>query len=124
MCLAAPCHMRSAPPAKGTEQMTFSPFKTALLGVLCISTLPGQATANPGPIAEIICAATDDMQFRLEQDFRSVRVWQGIRSSDQRMELWEDGRGDWTLVISYAKGTACIVAMGSKVFGFEDLHQG
>jgi hypothetical protein len=28
------------------------------------------------------------------------------------MELWSSARGDWTLVVSYATGLRCIVAMG------------
>ena len=28
------------------------------------------------------------------------------------MEVWTDPYGDWTLVVSYATGTSCIVAMG------------
>jgi hypothetical protein len=28
------------------------------------------------------------------------------------MEVWTDEAGGWTLVVSYAHGTSCIVAMG------------
>ncbi|WP_298847375.1 hypothetical protein [uncultured Ruegeria sp.] len=28
------------------------------------------------------------------------------------MEVWTDQNGDWTMVVTYATGTSCIVAMG------------
>jgi hypothetical protein len=28
------------------------------------------------------------------------------------MEVWTDAHGDWTLVVRYAHGLSCIVAMG------------
>ncbi|MEM9637104.1 MAG: hypothetical protein AAGA94_05610 [Pseudomonadota bacterium] len=28
------------------------------------------------------------------------------------MEVWTDRQGDWTMVVRYASGTSCIVAMG------------
>ncbi|MEL6572444.1 MAG: hypothetical protein AAFQ64_12335 [Pseudomonadota bacterium] len=85
---------------------------------------PTPATANPGPIAEIICAPSVEMRERLTIDFRSQVAWQGIRNPDEIMEIWEDDRGDWTLVISYASGTICIVAMGDPLMSFADLPRG
>jgi len=32
------------------------------------------------------------------------------------MEVWTADQGDWTLVITYATGTSCIVAMGENWF--------
>ena len=36
----------------------------------------------------------------------------GLRGPEQVMELWTGADGDWTLVVTYASGTSCIVAMG------------
>ncbi|GGX50156.1 hypothetical protein GCM10007385_18170 [Tateyamaria omphalii] len=64
------------------------------------------------PIAEVICAPTDQMQARLKQQFGTTRTATGMRSPEEMMEVWTDSRGDWTMVVRYASGTSCIVAMG------------
>lgn len=75
-----------------------------------LTLLASPAAANP--IAEILCAPTQQMQQKLEQQFRSARTATGIRAPDQMMEVWTDARGDWAMVVRYASGTSCIVAMG------------
>lgn len=74
-----------------------------------------RASAGPDPIAQIICAPSDQMQTRLERRFNATRVWSGLRSPDEFMELWEEPDGDWTLTIVYASGQTCIVAMGEHI---------
>ena len=64
------------------------------------------------PIADILCAPTKQMQAKLTQQFRSEQIAAGMRGPDQIMEVWTDKRGDWALVVTYATGTSCIVAMG------------
>ena len=39
----------------------------------------------------------------------------GLRGPDEVMELWENADGDWTLIITYAGGKRCIVAMGKAL---------
>lgn len=51
-------------------------------------------------------------------------AWQGLRNPDQIMEIWEDRQGDWTLVIAYANGNRCIVAMGNRISGYADQPHG
>ncbi|APX11021.1 hypothetical protein [Tateyamaria omphalii] len=67
---------------------------------------------SANPIAEILCAPSKQMQQKLEQQFRSARAASGMRSPEQMMEVWTDQRGDWAMVVRYASGTSCIVAMG------------
>ena len=43
------------------------------------------------------------------------RVLTGLRGPEQVMELWRSDRGDWTLVMRYASGQSCIVAMGEHL---------
>lgn len=81
-----------------------------------------QVFANPGPIAEILCAPKAQMQQRLETEFRSRRAWQGLRSPEEVMEIWEDQRGDWTMTISYSEGHLCIVAMGSGLMTLSEAE--
>ncbi|MFP4327110.1 MAG: hypothetical protein ACLFQL_03800 [Paracoccaceae bacterium] len=52
------------------------------------------------------------MQDRLVRQFGESRRASGLRGREQIMEVWTDGRGDWTMVVTYASGTSCIVAMG------------
>lgn len=78
----------------------------------------GAAGASPGPIAEDLCFPTATLTQRLRAQYGTDRSWQGERSPDQIMELWEDPKGEWVLMASYASGKACIVAMGSGLGGF------
>lgn len=64
------------------------------------------------PIAEVVCSPTPAMHERLSGQLRSERAASGIRGPDQVMEVWTDAKGAWTLVVTYATGTSCIVAMG------------
>ena len=68
------------------------------------------AAANP--IADILCAPTKQMHDKLTRQFGENRAATGVRGPDQIMEVWTDRHGDWTLVVTYASGTSCIVAMG------------
>lgn len=81
-----------------------------LAGVLS-GTLPAGA-ANP--IAEILCAPSHDLTQKLSRQYGEARFARGTQGPDQLMEVWTDDSGDWTLVITYASGTSCIVAMGEN----------
>ena len=77
--------------------------------------LPLLMLATPlaaSPLAEVLCAPTAQMQPKLTQQFGTTRTAIGMRSPEQVMEVWTDARGDWTMVVRYATGTSCIVAMG------------
>lgn len=61
------------------------------------------------PIAEVICVP----RAELAQKLAGAKVTgQGLRDTETVLEIWTKGSGDWTLVQSYANGTACILAMG------------
>lgn len=68
--------------------------------------------APASPIAEVLCEPTDRMRAKLSQQFGERRTATGLRGPEQVMEVWTDARGDWTLVVRYAHGLSCIVAMG------------
>ncbi|MFP4044502.1 MAG: hypothetical protein ACLFTP_08055 [Rhodosalinus sp.] len=76
--------------------------------VLCLA---GPATAA-SPIAEVLCEPTERMHAKLSQQFGERRTATGLRGPEEVMEVWTDARGDWTLVVRYAHGLSCIVAMG------------
>ena len=81
----------------------------SLAAILALSAAP--LAANP--IAEVICAPTDEMTERLITQFGENRVGTGVRDPEQVMEIWaaDDGQS-WTMVATYARGVSCIVAMG------------
>lgn len=78
-----------------------------LLILLCLA---GPAAANP--IADVICEPTARMKDKLTRQLHSERQSMGLRGPEQVVEVWTDKRGDWAMVITYASGQSCIVAMG------------
>jgi len=61
------------------------------------------------PIAEVICAPRAEIVARLAG---AKVAGSGLRDAEAVLEVWTSQSGDWTLVQSYANGTACILAMG------------
>lgn len=61
------------------------------------------------PIAEVICVPRSELVQRLSG---AELTGSGLRDADTVLEVWTRASGDWTLVQSYADGTACILAMG------------
>lgn len=80
-----------------------------VLLTLAISATAAQASS---PIADVICEPTDRMHDKLAQQFGESRTASGVRGPEQVMEVWTADDGGWTLVVTYATGTSCIVAMG------------
>jgi hypothetical protein len=70
--------------------------------------LSGPALADSA-IAEMICAPRAEILARLAGAEVSGT---GLRDTEAVLEVWTRASGDWTLVQSYANGTACILAMG------------
>ena len=81
----------------------------AALGGFAASAGLSQAAS---PIAEVVCAPTGDLYTRLETRMGSKRIATGLRGREQIMEVWSDNRGEWVMVVTYASGQSCIVAMG------------
>lgn len=80
---------------------------------LSISLAAGPAAAT-SPIADVICAPTHKMTQKLSRQFgERLHSW-GTRGPEQVMQVWTDDRGGWTMVVRYASGTSCIVAMGEN----------
>lgn len=80
--------------------------------VLAVLVLFTPSVGLTSPIGEILCAPSDQLHVRLSQQYGSARQSSGLRGREQIMEVWTDPQGDWTMVIRYASGTSCIVAMG------------
>ncbi|WP_172293530.1 hypothetical protein [Pseudoruegeria sp. HB172150] len=81
----------------------------AFVLLACLAAAPAKAN----PIPEIICAPTGTMYTRLSREYLAERRGTGMRAPDQIMEIWEaPSTGEWTLLMTYANGRSCIVAMG------------
>jgi hypothetical protein len=65
--------------------------------------------AADSPIAEVICIPRAELVQRMTGAEVSGS---GLRDTETVLEVWTRASGDWTLVQSYANGTACILAMG------------
>lgn len=76
--------------------------------LILLLALAGPAAAQT-PIAEVICAPREELLLRLQG---AELAGAGLRYEDAILEVWAEPSGDWTLVQSYANGTACILAMG------------
>jgi hypothetical protein len=61
------------------------------------------------PIAEVICLPRSELLVRMQG---AEVAGSGLRDGEAVLEVWTKSSGDWTLVQSYATGTACILAMG------------
>ncbi|MEM8631213.1 MAG: hypothetical protein AAGF74_08245 [Pseudomonadota bacterium] len=85
--------------------------RIALFGTTLWLALVGGAQAYT-PIAEIICAPSDEMRERIMLQYGQRLQSSGVRDPDSMVEVWSSDRGRWTLVIAYASGNRCIVAMG------------
>ena len=76
--------------------------------LILILMLSGPAVAETS-IAEMICAPRAEILMRLAG---AKVAGAGLRDTEAVLEVWTKASGDWTLVQSYANGTACILAMG------------
>lgn len=76
--------------------------------LILLAALAGPAAAE-SPIAEVICVPREELLLRLRN---AELTGTGLRYEDAILEVWAEPSGDWTLVQSYADGTACILAMG------------
>ncbi|WP_338092620.1 hypothetical protein [Salipiger mangrovisoli] len=85
--------------------MVLAPVLSGFLGA-------GPAPAA-SPIAEVICEPSPRMTERLTRQQGATLASTGLRSPEEVVELWLDPRDNWTMVIAYASGTSCIVAMGA-----------
>lgn len=70
--------------------------------------LAGPAAAE-SPVAKVICVPRTELLHRLSG---AEVTGSGLRDTETVLEVWTRASGDWTLVQSYANGTACILAMG------------
>lgn len=66
------------------------------------------------PVAEVICETRERFAQRLPGRMRSERTAIGPRGPEQVIKLWTGANDNWTLAVSDASGTSCIIAMGEE----------
>ncbi|MEX0327321.1 MAG: hypothetical protein AB3N07_01250 [Ruegeria sp.] len=86
------------------------------LGFALLLAMPAQAKS---PIADVICEPTGKLYDKLTRQFGAARAATGVRGPEQIMEVWTSKSGSWTMVVTYATGTSCIVAMGDDWFNHD-----
>jgi hypothetical protein len=85
----------------------------------------GLASAAPPPIASfahaqeasqprIACAPRAALVEKLESAYAETRAGAGLKSDSQLLEIWASAEtGTWTVLITRADGSSCIVASGT-----------
>lgn len=76
---------------------------------LILSLVVAGPVSAQSPIAEVICLPRKELITRMTG---AEVAGLGLRDTEVVVEVWTRPSGDWTLVQSYANGTACILAMG------------
>ena len=82
--------------------------------VLAAAVTGASPASAVSPIADILCESSHTLTQKLSRQFGESRFARGTQGPDQLIEVWTDDSGDWTLVVTYASGTSCIVAMGEN----------
>jgi len=80
--------------------------------LLCALVTPTVPVMAETPFPSTICHKTENMSQRLTRQHGAERSARGTQGPDQILEVWTNDRGGWTLVVTYATGLSCIVAMG------------
>jgi hypothetical protein len=73
------------------------------------------ATALPAlASAQAVCGPRDSIVSTLGDKYQESRQALGLVGQDGRgvMELFVSKKGSWTMLMTYAKGSSCIVAAG------------
>lgn len=85
------------------------------LAILMLVLAPAAQAASP--VAPILCAPSGEMRQKLTRQFGAEQIATGIRDRESVMEVWNsDSTQSWTMVVTYADGNSCIVAMGHDWF--------
>ncbi|MFN0113427.1 MAG: hypothetical protein ACKVPY_01990 [Paracoccaceae bacterium] len=72
----------------------------------------GASSAPADPLTGIWCAERAVVTRAIEVRQGAVLRGEGVRDPESVLELWSDAAGGWTLVVSYADGRSCVVALG------------
>ncbi len=68
--------------------------------------------AVPWPAHGQACGKRDEFVARLEGVYDEAPVGMGLAKNGSLVELFVSEAGTWTVMISYANGTSCLIAAG------------
>jgi hypothetical protein len=95
------------------KSLTECSMTVSRLALIVALGLAAPLKAEPvNPMSDIWCAGRDEIARALTVRQGAELRGQGMRDPDSVVELWADRDGAWTLVVSYADGRTCVVAMG------------
>jgi hypothetical protein len=97
---------------KGRKKMRKTPIAAVVLAGL---TLAGPAAAN------VQCGKRDIVLTQLTEKYGETRRGIGVAANNAVMEVFaSDSSGSWTITVTMADGTTCLVASGQN---FETLAE-
>jgi hypothetical protein len=65
------------------------------------------------PLRDVVCFARPALVERLRVQQGATLRATGLRDAETVIEVWATQGGRWSMVQTYANGTACIIAMGA-----------
>lgn len=90
------------------------------LSIIIPLLLAAAPAAADSRLSDLVCDDRNRIEDQLKNVVGAEKQGHGMRGPDALLAVWITPRsGSWTLVQSYANGTACIVAMGDH---WEDLR--
>lgn len=82
-------------------------IKSAMIAGAAVAALPANA--------QTYCAGRDQIVERLTNGFGEGLAGGGLRSESQVLEVWAAPEtGTWTILITQADGTTCVMASGTN----------
>ena len=76
-----------------------------LVAVLLLSGIPAQAQGA--------CSERANIVSRLQQAYKETQVVIGSIDASRIMEIFASVNGSWTVMVTYANGSSCIVTTGN-----------
>lgn len=64
--------------------------------------------------AQLACAPRADLIESLAQKYGEQLTSGGLSGPDMLVEIWTGEEGSWTILMTYASGTSCIMAAGQN----------
>ncbi|MEM9049773.1 MAG: hypothetical protein AAGC92_13760 [Pseudomonadota bacterium] len=79
------------------------------------SVLTLNAVASPADAQQRNCGPRADIVKVLSQKYQEQHQASGLQSAAAMVEIWaSEGSGSWTILVTHANGTSCIVASGQS----------
>jgi len=75
----------------------------------------GMAAMAPPAFAQTYCAPRSKVVSQLAEKYGEVSHGAGLQSESALVEVWSSRKtGSWTIVVTHADGSACVLAAGKE----------